>query len=138
MLAIDIAGAMCNQISMSSDRIYQQIGVAIRVRRKKQSLTQHQLAAQVGVSRAALANIETGRQRVFVHQLYALAAALQMTPHELLPLAAKMIPLSASAHLPLPEGLNPEQRNQIAHLVTGTDFDATRKTEKRPRRRETS
>src|SRR5947207_591521 len=112
---------------MSPDRIYHQIGVAVRVRRKSQSLTQHQLAAQVGVSRAALANIETGRQRVFVHQLYALAAALQMTPHELLPLSTDIIPLTDSADVPLPEGLNAEQRNQIAHLVTGTDFDATRK-----------
>jgi transcriptional regulator with XRE-family HTH domain len=113
---------------MSPDRIYHQIGVAIRVKRKSLSLTQHMLAARLGISRAALANIETGRQKVFVHYLYSLAEALEMKPHELLPLLSEHEPAD-SAQLPLPEGLKPEQRNQIVHLVTGVELDAPRKRE---------
>jgi transcriptional regulator with XRE-family HTH domain len=111
---------------MIPDRIYQQMGVAIRVRRKTLSLTQHKLAARLGISRAALANIETGRQKVFVHHLYALAVALQLKPHELLPLSTRFEPID-SAQLPLPEGLKPEQRSQIAQLVDGVEFDAAQK-----------
>lgn len=107
---------------MDHVRIYRQMGSAIRDRRKKLALTQHKLAASVGMSRAAVANIETGRQNVFVHQLYALASALELRPHELLPLPAD--PGSAvSVHLPLPHGLKPEQRDQIVHLLTGIWLD---------------
>jgi transcriptional regulator with XRE-family HTH domain len=114
------------ELPMSPDRIYHQMGVAIRVRRKALSLTQHTLAARLGISRAALANIETGRQKVFVHHLYALAAALDLKPHELLPLSTELEPAD-SAQLPLPEGLKPEQRRQIAQLVDGVEFDAAQK-----------
>lgn len=113
------------------DRIYRQIGVAIRIKRKSLSLTQHMLAAQLGISRAALANIETGRQKVFVHHLYTLAAALEMKPHELLPLFAG-VEATNSVELPLPEDLKPEQRNQITDLVAGIEFDAARKKGGRP------
>src|SRR6266851_9976979 len=83
-------------LPMSPDRIYHQMGVAIRVRRKTLSLTQHTLAARLGISRAALANIETGRQKVFVHHLYALAVALQLKPHELLPLSTELEPIDSA------------------------------------------
>jgi transcriptional regulator with XRE-family HTH domain len=112
---------------MNPDRIYQQIGIVIRSRRKQLSMTQQQLAAHLGISRASLANIEVGRQKVFVHHLYALAAALRLKPNELLPLPIAF-PLDQDwTGLPLPEGLKPEQRSQVAHLVDGVGFETDQK-----------
>lgn len=50
-------------------------------------MTQEDLAAATGgvLSRSAVANIENGRQRIAVHHLYLLAAALKVLPFELLP-----------------------------------------------------
>ncbi len=49
--------------------------------------TQEQLSKWTDgrLSRSAIANIESGRQRLALHQLYDLAAALQVPPTELLP-----------------------------------------------------
>ncbi|MBN8648312.1 MAG: helix-turn-helix domain-containing protein [Caulobacterales bacterium] len=64
-------------------------------------MTQEALAAKIGVSRASIANIESGRQKVLVHTLYELAAALQLHGvHDLLPeyaeVETKSAPLSLS------------------------------------------
>jgi transcriptional regulator with XRE-family HTH domain len=112
---------------MNPDRIYHQIGIVIRSRRKQLSMTQQQLAAHLGISRASLANIEVGRQKVFVHHLYALAGALQLKPYELLPLPTGLGLDEDWTGLPLPEGLKPEQRSQVAHLVDGIGFEANEK-----------
>lgn len=62
------------------------MGRAIAERRSKIALTQRELASMVGVSRASIANTERGRQTVSVHNLYAIAAALQVDSlAELLP-----------------------------------------------------
>jgi transcriptional regulator with XRE-family HTH domain len=90
-------------------------------------MTQQQLAAHLGISRASLANIEVGRQKVFVHHLYALAAALRLQPYELLPLPTAFALDEDWTGLPLPEGLKPEQRSQVAHLVDAVGFEAGEK-----------
>jgi transcriptional regulator with XRE-family HTH domain len=125
VLRIDISDSIVYISLMNPDRLYPQIGDVIRRRRKRLSMTQQELAAQLGISRAALANIEVGRQRVFVHQLYSLAAALQLRPHELLPFPSDF-PLDQEwPQLPLPDGLKPEQRNQLAQLVDGSGIFAS-------------
>jgi transcriptional regulator with XRE-family HTH domain len=55
---------------MNPESIYRHIGEIIRNRRRssRPRLTQEMLAQRVGISRASLANIETGRQSVLVHQ----------------------------------------------------------------------
>ena len=71
---------------MASDVIYQAFGNAVSTRRKALALTQAQLASKVKMSRASIANIESGRQNVLLHHVYALAAALDFTKvGELLP-----------------------------------------------------
>lgn len=103
---------------MNPESIYRHIGAVIRRGRKrfKPRLTQELLAQRVGISRASLANIETGRQSVLVHQLYALAAALDLAPTDFL------LPVGESgargAWDPvLPDDLKPLQKNQIARLL---------------------
>jgi transcriptional regulator with XRE-family HTH domain len=59
------------------DTIYRAFGSAVATRRKELNLTQAQLAGRVGMSRASIANIESGRQNVLLHHVYRLAEALE-------------------------------------------------------------
>jgi transcriptional regulator with XRE-family HTH domain len=61
---------------MAGDPIYRAFGKAVSARRKALALTQAHLASKVKMSRASIANIESGRQNVLLHHVYALAAAL--------------------------------------------------------------
>lgn len=48
--------------------------------------TQLNVAQQIGLSRASLANIERGEQKVFLHQILALSEALELeSSHEIVP-----------------------------------------------------
>lgn len=68
----------------AGDAFYQEFGSRVR-RARSERLTQQALAVKVGLSRAAIANVEVGRQRVPLHMLYRFAEALDVAPAELLP-----------------------------------------------------
>ena len=71
---------------MAGDALYRAFGSAVSTRRKALDLTQADLAGKVNMSRASIANIESGRQNVLLHHAYALAAALDFAKvSELLP-----------------------------------------------------
>lgn len=103
---------------METKPIYAHIGALIKTRRKHFKLTQETLATQLSISRASLANIETGRQKILVHQLYSLAAVLDLSPADFLPAPSAVTPetVTASADLPLPAGLKPQHKEQIARI----------------------
>lgn len=61
------------------------IGFSVRERREALCLSQQQLADAVGLMRTSITNIEKGRQVTTIEHLYALGAALQCDPRELLP-----------------------------------------------------
>lgn len=61
------------------------MGDLVRQHREKQGLSQAALSKRVGLSRASVANIEKGRQRIPLHHLYRLAQALGVNAHTLLP-----------------------------------------------------
>lgn len=63
---------------MQSEAIYKPFGRMVATRRQALALTQVELAGKTGLSRASIASIESGRQNVLLHQVYALAAALEM------------------------------------------------------------
>ncbi|WP_343894244.1 helix-turn-helix transcriptional regulator [Craurococcus roseus] len=96
------------------------------IRRKRRALrqTQEGLAALIGLSRATVANIETGRQQLLVHQLHQIARALDLPVEELL-LHDGGQP-DAGRDLPLPSDLTPRQKSQIAGLLSGAGKGATR------------
>ena len=110
---------------MDSNRIYRDLGTRIRDLRRGLGRTQDQLAKQVGISRASLANIEAGRQQVLVHHLFGLADALELdSPAALLlpPRAesqrARSDRREAASDLPLSgEGLTEKQRREVLRLM---------------------
>jgi len=56
--------------------MYKRLGREITQRRRVLRLTQQSLADSIGLSRAAVANIERGEQRVFFDQVVAIASYL--------------------------------------------------------------
>lgn len=65
--------------------LYQRVGESVRRRRKEVGMTQSQLAAEVGVLRTSVTNIETGRQKAPLHLLVKICAALGMETREAVP-----------------------------------------------------
>jgi transcriptional regulator with XRE-family HTH domain len=129
VLLIDKRELSADKHSMNPESLYRHIGALIRERRKKVDppLTQDKLAKRVGMSRAALANIETGRQNVFVHQLYAFAEALELMPEAFL-LPMKRDPLTPeTSELEFSDDLKPRQKEQIARLLFGATNEPQRK-----------
>jgi transcriptional regulator with XRE-family HTH domain len=63
---------------MNESLVYSALGKSVAIRRKSLGLTQSDIATKIGISRASIANIEAGRQKVLLHQVYLLAAALSL------------------------------------------------------------
>jgi transcriptional regulator with XRE-family HTH domain len=125
ILTFGALGYIYEQV-MPPDPIYKQIGAVIKARRKKLGLKQETLAAKLGISRGALANVETGRQNVLVHQLYKFAASLELSPFDLLP-QPPPAPVSVDrTELPLPANLREQQKEQIARLFAQVDTSQIR------------
>jgi transcriptional regulator with XRE-family HTH domain len=61
---------------MASTGVYRALGERIARLRRGLGLTQVELAERVGLSRASIASIEAGRQRISLDQVYLLAGAL--------------------------------------------------------------
>lgn len=101
---------------MTPDPIYKHIGMLIKARRKTLGLKQENLAHNLGISRGSLANIETGRQNILVHNLYKIAAALDLNPLDLLPQPSGDQSKSERMALPLPGDLKADQKKQVARL----------------------
>lgn len=68
---------------MQCERPYVLFGEAVRDARKVIGLTQQELADKLGHSRGSIANIETGRQRVLLSDVFDFAKALKMQPRKL-------------------------------------------------------
>ena len=65
--------------------VYAIIGENVLRARKARGMKQEDLATAVGFLRTSVANIEAGKQRVPLHTLEKIAAALDVSPGELLP-----------------------------------------------------
>ena len=115
---------------MRPEAIYKDIGGIIRALRRGKDRAQDKLALQLGISRATLANIETGRQRILVHQLYAIAKSLDVKLTDLLPPPREEHPAANRPDLRF-EGdeLSAEQKDQVASFVGTIGKNTTEKAE---------
>lgn len=69
---------------VNEDLLYRELGRRVAARRSELKINQQSLADRIGLTRGSVANIERGKQRIPLHQLYRLAAALDDTPVEAL------------------------------------------------------
>lgn len=65
--------------TMTEMDLYRSLGRAAAKRRNVLGLSQAEVALEIGLTRASLANIETGRQKVMLHHVYKLVSALQLS-----------------------------------------------------------
>lgn len=99
---------------MNEDDLYRTVGRAIAVRRNELDLTQSEVAKRVGLSRASLANIETGRQKILLHYLYKLAAVLEIPRIDALLPVAQAIKEEDAEELSIGgDPLNEKQRAEV-------------------------
>lgn len=103
---------------MPDETIYKAFGRAVATRRKELSLTQAELAGKVGMSRASIANIESGRQNVLLHHVYSLASALEFSKvSDLLPRQSKPAIQEDLEMILSDETLTARGKAQIADLI---------------------
>lgn len=85
--------------------LYTNIGNHLRTHREQRGISQHDLGNAIGLSRSAVANIESGRQRIQIHALIAACQALGCYPDDIISRAlegadplASALPRGATAH----------------------------------------
>lgn len=62
-----------------------EIGLRISIARKCKGITQARLAERIGIGRPQLANVEAGRSRVYVDQIWRAAIVLGISINKLIP-----------------------------------------------------
>jgi transcriptional regulator with XRE-family HTH domain len=91
------------------DELYATVGFRINRLRKARGLRQDDLAAAVGMTRSSIANTESGRQRLPLHTLLAVAQALGVRLVDLLDTGREMSvlvePLPPGAFSPVAEAV---------------------------------
>lgn len=103
-------------MNIDHEALYNHIGAAFRQRREALRMTQTQLAANAGVLRTSIVNLEAGRQRVPLHTLYAICAALATELAVVLP---PMHDIVVEEQLVLPiDGVNQVVPPRTAALVS--------------------
>lgn len=70
---------------ISFDIVYKIIGSKIKQRREESKLTQEEIAKELNLSRASIANYESGKQRISVAELYNLAERFGIDIMDILP-----------------------------------------------------
>lgn len=64
---------------------YKEVGLRLQLYRKRQEMTQEDLAAELGMPRSSYANIERGRQRAPADVIWRAAIVLGVSCEDLLP-----------------------------------------------------
>lgn len=104
-------------------QIYKALGQAVSTLRRKSGLTQQELADAIGISRASVANIERGEQRVFFDQVASIAAYFSLNGIDTLLSFAhtEEAPVKGKVHLSggrLKRNLKREVHDLLEELIT--------------------
>lgn len=98
-------------------RLYEIIGKKVRDLRTERGMTQERLAKAVRTARTSITNLEQGNQAVPLHQLFAIAEALDTEISQLLPTRAEVGGPEPAAPVRISGMPSPPPR-QTAHLIT--------------------
>lgn len=102
---------------MDSAHLYLRFGQAIQSLRKKLGITQDDVAKRVGLSRTSVTNIEKGRQKVLLHQVFDFAECLQVTPEALLSTLNPAPTSIETKNLVLPKGIAADEKVWLSGLM---------------------
>ena len=102
---------------MDEAELYKRFGQLVRRHRDRLKLSQAQIAEAVGLTRASVANIETGRQRIPLHQLFRLARALQVDVDALLPRQTTATQALVDHDIRSAMNLTDREQDEIARVV---------------------
>jgi transcriptional regulator with XRE-family HTH domain len=125
------------------DLFYVTLGQRIRERRERASLTQAQLGGQLvpPVTRASIANVEAGKQRLLAHSLAQVAQLLHVPLEELVPPALRPAPELVPAierelreKLDLKPAIVARLTRAVQHVSTTHTDDAADSAAERPTR----
>lgn len=80
--------------------IYQEFGRRLTQVRKSRKISQEELGEKLRLSRASIANMEAGRQRILLHHLFQLADVLSVPVNDLVGIRSKetLIALTKKSH----------------------------------------
>lgn len=112
---------------MEHSELYSQFGQLVRRHRERLGLNQAEIGQAIGLTRASIANIETGRQRIPLHHLYSLAHALSVDVHALLPRAAGGASMGADREIQSAIELSSREQDDVARAVGSINGNATRR-----------
>jgi transcriptional regulator with XRE-family HTH domain len=89
----DIDGGLAlsykRDVAMPQGPFYRALGERVRRARQSAKFSQGRLADSVGLSRSSVANIETGRQPIYIHALVRIARQLETPVSKLIPPSGK-------------------------------------------------
>jgi transcriptional regulator with XRE-family HTH domain len=74
-----------NSAIINRRELYRIVGGKVKLARKASKLTQEDLASRVSMTRTSVTNIEKGRQKILLHTLFDLAAAMKVPVANLIP-----------------------------------------------------
>lgn len=101
---------------MDVTALYRSVGQRIILRRAELGMTQAELGARITLSRASIANIERGHQKLSLHQVYQLAEALDLVVADLLPVGSDRGSALVGIEISGAEELSDAARRQIEQL----------------------
>ena len=111
-------------------RIAREVGQRLKTARRERRVAQDAFAKAMGVSRTTASNIERGRQRLFLDQVYRAAEILSVSIDKLLPVRHLQGPgmvVHAASDDPLP----PEAARQVAEVARELEASQTAKRRSR-------
>ena len=104
-----------------NNTLYAEVGLLIKKVREDRGFTQNALASMVSLTRTSITNIEKGRQKILLHTLFDIAAALRVKPAELMPEYDWKPNKESYAKTPLADLLkdvSPEQRELMKPFIS--------------------
>jgi len=108
----------CGYVFMDEKVIYDYIGKKIRQIREQRDMKQESLAGALGLSRASVANYESGRQAISISDLYKLADFLKTEICDILPSVKEIKEKSAPEQLiEKADDIGEEQKKEIKSFI---------------------